>query len=100
MKPTGAAPASAGTSILSVFSAWTVKAKLIVSFGAPLHFSAGEMFWPSQPKPLNNWASVSVLRGLMVGLARVKPVARASDAAPSVAAKARVYGWDMDVVAS
>src|SRR5260221_14710588 len=31
----------------------TSSAKLFVSAGAPDHLSAGETFWPEQPKPLN-----------------------------------------------
>ncbi len=43
---------------------YTVKAKLLVPAGAPLHVSGGEMFLPLQPKPLKtcSLASVAVRR--------------------------------------
>ena len=50
-------------------------AKLLVSLGAPLHLSAGDLFSPEQPKPLNsNFLSIVPL-ALMSGLVRVKPAA-------------------------
>src|SRR5512139_3604551 len=33
---------------------YTVTAKLLVPLGAPLHWSAGDLFSPAQPKPLNS----------------------------------------------
>ena len=48
---------------------YTVTAKLLVSLGAPLHFKAGDLFSPEQPKPLNsNFLSIRAL-ALMSGLA-------------------------------
>ena len=46
------------------------------------------MFLPVQPKPLKTWASVSMLPGLIVGLASSKPAAWVA-ALPSRAAAQR-----------
>src|SRR6185312_6494130 len=45
-------------------------AKLLVSFGAPLQFRAGEILLPVQPKPLNTCSLAMVPPSLMSGLLR------------------------------
>src|SRR6185312_16732458 len=45
-------------------------AKLLVSFGAPLQFRAGEILLPVQPKPLNTCSLAIVPPSLMSGLLR------------------------------
>src|SRR5215212_10786655 len=57
---------------------YTLTAKLLVSLGAPLHFSAGDLFSPEQPKPLNSNFLSMVPFGLMSGLVSVNPAAWAS----------------------
>src|SRR5438105_7956943 len=54
---------------------YTVTAKLLVSFGAPLHLSAGDLFSPEQPNTLaSNFLSIVEL-GLMSGLVSANPAA-------------------------
>src|SRR3954470_2802612 len=70
---------------------YTVTAKLLVSLGAPLHFKAGDLFSPEQPKPLNsNFLSIVPL-ALMSGLSSLKPAAWAMAAAPNRAIAIRVF---------
>src|SRR5215218_9408753 len=60
---------------------YTVTAKLLVSLGAPLHLSAGDLFSPLQPNTLaSNFLSM-VPFGLMSGLSSLKPAAWAALAA-------------------
>src|SRR6187551_3015447 len=70
---------------------YTVTAKLLVSLGAPLHFKAGDLFSPEQPKLLNsNFLSIVPL-ALMSGLLRVKPAACTRVAVPNRAVAIRVF---------
>src|SRR5690349_4471280 len=64
---------------------YTVTAKLLVSLGAPLHFKAGDLFSPEQPKPLNSNFLSMVPFALMSGLVRVNPAALASGPAVKMA---------------
>src|SRR3954463_16472724 len=62
---------------------YTVTAKLLVSFGAPLHLSAGDLFSPPQPNTLaSNFLSI-MAPDLMSGLSSLKPAACALPAAAS-----------------
>src|SRR3954470_7174830 len=66
---------------------YTVTAKLLVPLGAPFHASAGDLFSPAQPKPLNSKRWGITPPALMSGLVKVKPVAAcATEAAPIRAA--------------
>src|SRR5687767_9792124 len=70
---------------------YTVTAKLLVSLGAPLHFSAGDLFSPEQPKTLaSNFLSIRSL-GFMSALVSAKPAAWARDAAPMRPAATRIF---------
>src|SRR3982751_6321702 len=52
---------------------YTVTAKLFVSFGAPLHFRAGDLFSPLQPNTLaSNFLSI-IAFGFTSGLWSLKP---------------------------
>src|SRR5215218_10428920 len=53
---------------------YTVTAKLLVSLGAPLHFNAGDLFSPEQPKPLNSKLFGIRASACMSGLLNVKPL--------------------------
>ena len=70
---------------------YIVTAKLLVSLGAPLHFRAGDLFSPEQPKPLNSNFLSMVELGLISGLLSVKPAAwtREKAAARPVAIRVR-----------
>src|SRR3954469_17869898 len=62
---------------------YAVTAKLRVSLGAPLHFSAGDLFSPLQPNTLaSNFLSIMEL-ALMSGLSSLKPAAWPAPAAVS-----------------
>src|SRR5215210_38705 len=65
---------------------YTVTAKLLVSLGAPLHLSAGDLFSPEQPKTLaSNFLSI-MPPGLMSGLSSLKwPGEWSAWAAPAAA---------------
>src|SRR3982750_2020451 len=66
---------------------YTVTAKLLVPLGAPFHASAGDLFSPAQPKPLNSKRWGITPPALMSELVKVKPVAAcATEAAPIRAA--------------
>src|SRR3954463_1798769 len=80
---------------------YTVTAKLRVSLGAPLHFSAGDLFSPEQPKTLaSKRLSIRAL-ALPSGLSSLKPAALAVPAAAIASAaairvrfmKPPVVGW-------
>src|SRR5262249_15171462 len=58
----------------------TRSAKLFVPAGAPDHLSAGEMFLPEQPKPLNTCSSAIMAFGLMSALSSLSPCANAAPA--------------------
>src|SRR6478609_2934090 len=54
---------------------YTVTAKLLVSLGAPLHFSAGDLFSPPQPKTLASKRLAIMASALTSGLCSLKPAA-------------------------
>src|ERR1035437_7482926 len=51
---------------------YTVTAKLLVSLGAPLHLSAGDLFKPEQPNPLNSKLFGTLLLAFISGLESLK----------------------------
>src|SRR4051812_12398653 len=72
---------------------YTLTAKLLVSLGAPLHLSAGDLFSPEQPKPLNsNFLSIIAV-GLRSGLSSFMAACAIGAAAMSAAAiRVRIMG--------
>src|SRR5208337_1918275 len=64
-------------------------AKLFVPLGAPDLESAGETFWPVQPKLLNTCSSAIFPPGLMSGLVRVMALAAPAPERPAMVKRLR-----------
>src|SRR5689334_21759687 len=70
---------------------YTVTAKLLVSLGAPLHLSAGDLISPPQPNTLDSHFLSIIAFGFTSGLVSLKPAACAEPvAARAIAAAIRI----------